>query len=106
VRRAREDCQPAQSLVDGLWEVPTLALDLKAALGYLLAPGDAEIDLEAPIAGGDLRAMQALAGFAVDLLGRGRVLPSIRAAERTGGWSIREPGGSSCSAPARHHHLA
>ncbi|MHB1472823.1 MAG: SNF2-related protein [Dermatophilaceae bacterium] len=85
VRWTREESQTPQSLVEGRWEVPTLALDPQAALGYLLAADDvaaddAEIDLERPIAGGDLRALQALAGFAVDLVGRGRVLPSIRAA--------------------------
>lgn len=78
VCRTREESQTPESLVDGLWEVPTLALDSQAALGYLLAAGDAEIDLERPIAGGDLRALQALARFAVDLVGRGRVLPVVR----------------------------
>ena len=78
VRRTREESQTLESLVDGLWEVPTLALEPQAALGYLLAADDAEIDVERPIAGSDLRALQALAGFAVDLVGRGRVLPGVR----------------------------
>jgi non-specific serine/threonine protein kinase len=65
-------------LVEGQWEVPTLALDSQTALGFLLAARDAEIDPERPIAGTDVRAMQALAGFAVDLVGRGRVLPGVR----------------------------
>ena len=78
VRRTREETQTPQSPADGRWEVPTLALDAQTALGYLLASGEAEIDVEQPIAGGDLRALQALAGFAVDLVGRGRVLPCVR----------------------------
>jgi len=78
VRRTREESQTPESLVDGLWEVPTLALDPQTVLGYLLTADDAETDLERPIAGGDLRALQGLAGFAVDLVGRGRVLPGVR----------------------------
>jgi SNF2 family DNA or RNA helicase len=92
VCRSREQSQTPESLADGRWEVPTLAVDSKTALGYLLeandalstadgalpAADDAEIDLERPVAGGDLRALQALAGFAVDLVGRGRVLPRVR----------------------------
>ncbi len=78
VRRTREESQTPEPPADGRWEVPTLALDAQAALGYLLASGDAEFDIERPIAGGDLRALQALAGFAVDLVGRGRVLPGVR----------------------------
>jgi hypothetical protein len=50
----------------------------QTALGSLLASGDAEIDPDRPIVGGDLRALQALAGFAVDLVGRGRVMPGVR----------------------------
>jgi non-specific serine/threonine protein kinase len=55
-------------------------LDSGTALGFLLASGHADIDLEQPTAGADLRALQALAGFAVDLVGRGRVLPAVREA--------------------------
>ena len=78
VRRTREESQTPQSPADGLWEVPTLALDSQAALGYLLESSETEIDLERPIAGGDLRGLQALAGFAADLVGRGRILPGVR----------------------------
>lgn len=78
VLRTREQSQITECLVEGHWEVPTLALDSQTALGFLLAADDAEIDCERPIAGGDLRALQALAGFAVDLAGRGRVLPGVR----------------------------
>ena len=78
VRRTREESQTPQSPADGLWEVPTLALDSQAALGYLLQSSEAEIDLERPIAGDDLRGLQALAGFAADLVGRGRILPGVR----------------------------
>lgn len=78
VSRTGEQSQTPGPLAEGRWEVPTLALDPQAALGYLLAADDAEIDLERPIAGGDLRALQAVAGFAVDLVGRGRVLPGVR----------------------------
>ena len=78
VHRTREPSQIPESLADGRWEVPTLALDPEDALGYLLSADDAEIDLEQPIDGAGLRALQALAGFAVDLVGRGRVLPGVR----------------------------
>jgi hypothetical protein len=80
VCRTREQSQVSESLADGRWEVPTLALDSQTALGYLLAADDAEIDPERPIAGADLRALKALAGFAVDLVARGRVLPGVREA--------------------------
>jgi len=80
VRRTREQSQITQSSTEGQWEVPTLALDAQSALGFLLAPGDAEIDSERPIPGSDLRALQALGGFAVDLVARGRVLPGVREA--------------------------
>jgi hypothetical protein len=78
VSRIREQSQRPQSLGNGQWEVPTLALDPQTALGFLLASGDAEIDSERPIAGSDMRALRALAAFAVDLVGRGRVLPGVR----------------------------
>jgi len=78
VRRTREESQTPESLAYGRWEVPTLVLDSQAALGYLLAGGETEIDLERPIAGADLRALRALAGFAVDLVARGRALPGVR----------------------------
>ena len=54
VRRTREQSQTPEPLADGRWEIPTLALDSQTALGFLLAAEDAEIDLERPIAGGDL----------------------------------------------------
>ncbi len=76
--RTRQEPQIGESSAAGRWEVPTYALDPQAALGYLLAADDAEVDLERPVAGADLRALRALAGFAVDLAGRGRVLPSVR----------------------------
>ncbi|HYN30777.1 MAG TPA: SNF2 helicase-associated domain-containing protein, partial [Dermatophilaceae bacterium] len=80
VRRAHAESQTPESPAVGQWEVPTLALDPQNALAFLLASDDAEIDLERPVAGGDLRALQALAGLAVDLVGRGRVLPGVREA--------------------------
>jgi len=80
VSRTREQSQISQPLVDRQWEVPTLALDTGTALGFLLAPGDPETDSDQPVAGGDLRTLQALAGFAADLVGRGRVLPGVRGA--------------------------
>ena len=78
ISRTREQSQTPESLAEGQWVVPTLALDPQTALGFLLAADDAEIDCERPIPGSDLRALQALAGFAVDLVGRGRVLPGVR----------------------------
>ena len=63
----------------GLWEVPTVALLPPDALDYLLAAPEAvDADLDWPIAGADLRVLRALAAFAVDLVGRGRVLPAVR----------------------------
>jgi hypothetical protein len=78
VSRTREESQDPEFLASGRWEVPTLVVDSRAALDYLLATDDAEVDLERPIAGADLRALRALAGFAVDLVARGRALPGVR----------------------------
>ncbi len=80
VARTRAESPSAPSSPVGRWEVSTLALDAQHALDYLLAPCGAEIDPERPVAGGDLRALQAVAGFAVDLAGRGRVLPGVHEA--------------------------
>ena len=63
----------------GWWEVPTVALLPPDALDYLLAdPEDLAPDVDVPVAGEDLRVLKALAAFAVDLVGRGRVLPAVR----------------------------
>ncbi|MHB8341725.1 MAG: hypothetical protein ACYDB7_11215, partial [Mycobacteriales bacterium] len=86
VQRTRAAPATSTARVDGLWEVPVVALEPSAALGYLLAghlPAASEYlegDVERPIAGADLRVLQALAEFAVDLVGRGRVLPGVREA--------------------------
>ncbi|MBC7560803.1 MAG: DEAD/DEAH box helicase [Dermatophilaceae bacterium] len=80
LRRIREQSQVTESVVKRLWEVPTLALDAQSALVYLLEADEAGFDGEGRIAGSDLRALRALAGFAVDLAGRGRVLPAVREA--------------------------
>jgi hypothetical protein len=82
VRRTRVGVQPVESeeiLPARRWEIATLALDSQAALGFLLGLGqDQGGDRERPVAGGDLQTLQALARFAVDLVGRGRVLPAVR----------------------------
>ncbi len=72
---------------EGLWRVPTVLLDPDAALTVLRAsPSEATaadddgLDPDPPLAGTDLRHLRALAAFAVDLAGRGRVLPTVRAA--------------------------
>ncbi len=79
VSRARVGSESLDPLVEGRWEVPTLALDPQAALGFLLSAGEEQGgDLELPVPGADLRALLALARFAVDLVGRGRVLPGVR----------------------------
>ncbi len=78
VRRTRAESPTSESPTAGQWEVATLALDPANALEYLLESGNNEFDPERPVAGGDLRALQALAGLAVDLVGRGRVLPGVR----------------------------
>jgi SNF2-related domain/SNF2 Helicase protein/Helicase conserved C-terminal domain len=63
----------------GLWEVPTVALLPPDALDFLLAaPEDVDAEVDWPIAGADLQVLRALAAFAVDLVGRGRVLPAVR----------------------------
>jgi hypothetical protein len=78
VQRTREQSQSMQPVAHGHWEVPTLALGPATALRYLLEVDVAETDPEVQIAGADLRALQAVARFAVDLVGRGRVLPGVR----------------------------
>ena len=85
VRRTRAESQTSQSPAGqspavGQWEVPTLALNPQEALDYLLASSAAEFDPERPVAGRDLRALQAVAELADDLVGRGRVLPGVREA--------------------------
>jgi SNF2 family DNA or RNA helicase len=81
VSRGRLASGCSEPLAEGRWEVPTLALEPSAALDFLLADGQEQGgDLEQPVVGADLRTLQALAGFAVDLVGRGRVLPSVRGA--------------------------
>lgn len=84
VRRTRVGVPPAESvelLPAGRWEIATLALDSQAALGFLLGFGEErDGDGEQPVAGADLRMLHALARFAVDLVGRGRVLPGVRGA--------------------------
>ena len=77
LRPADAEPRTPESVAEGRWEVPTLALDPAAALTYLLRADD-EVDIEQPVAGDDLRALQAVARFAVDLVGRGRVLPGVR----------------------------
>jgi len=81
VERTRGATSTSPECVDGLWEVPILALAPAAALELLLAGSeDAEAGVDQPTAGADLRLLRALAAFAVDLVGRGRVLPAVRAA--------------------------
>ncbi|MGV8964885.1 MAG: DEAD/DEAH box helicase [Cellulomonas sp.] len=65
-----------------LWRIPTLLLDPDAALTWLTSPPPLDStspDTDAVVAGPDLRHLRALAWFAVDLVGRGRVLPTVRA---------------------------
>jgi hypothetical protein len=58
-----------------------VALEPTAALGRLLAaPEEVDPDNDRPTVGADLQVLRALAEFAVDLVGRGRVLPGVRAA--------------------------
>jgi hypothetical protein len=67
------------SVDERLWEVPTLAFNPDAALEFLSAtPEDLDAGVDAPVAAPDLRVLQALAGFAIDLVRRGRVLPGVR----------------------------
>ncbi|MDP9100874.1 MAG: DEAD/DEAH box helicase [Actinomycetota bacterium] len=66
---------------DASWEVPTVALAPAAALDHLLSiPEDVEESLDQLADGADLGLLRALATFAVDLVGRGHVLPAVRAA--------------------------
>jgi hypothetical protein len=81
VERTRAATSTSQAGVDGLWEVPILALAPAAALEHLLAvPEDVDAGFDQLTAAADLRLLRALAQFAVDLVGRGRVLPAVRAA--------------------------
>jgi non-specific serine/threonine protein kinase len=74
--RAATSAPPAW--VDGLWDVPIVALAPASALDHLLAiPEEREAEADQPTAGADLRLLRALAEFAVDLAGRGRVLPAV-----------------------------
>jgi non-specific serine/threonine protein kinase len=67
------------------WRVPVVVLDADAALSLLVqgngsvAPGNDTQGTDASTIGADLRALRALAMFAVDLTSRGQVLPSVRA---------------------------
>ena len=76
VLRSRAGSAPEVSDAVGLWEVPTLSLSPGVALEFLIARGE-QLDGLAT-SGADLRALQALAVFAADLVGRGRTLPSVR----------------------------
>lgn len=76
VLRSRAGSAPQVSDAVGLWEVPTLSLAAGVALEFLIGRGE-QLDGLAT-SGADLRALQALAVFAVDLVGRGRTLPSVR----------------------------
>jgi len=66
------------SAAPSLWTVPTLVLDADAALALLWPMSREADDVDAPRHGGDLRYLSALAGFAVDLVARARVLPTVR----------------------------
>jgi len=81
VQRTRAASSTSAIREDGLWEVPIVVLEPTAALGYLLAaPEDVDADDDRPVVGADLRVLGALAEFALHLVGRGRVLPGVRAA--------------------------
>ncbi|HEX2773508.1 MAG TPA: DEAD/DEAH box helicase [Micromonosporaceae bacterium] len=68
---------PARGSVDlATWQVPVLEYDADAALPFLDGDGTRDI-----VPGSDLRHLVELAGFAVDLVGRGRVLPTVLSAE-------------------------
>mgnify|MGYP002336055475 CR=1 FL=1 len=68
-------------MVEGRWEVPTLSLDPQAALKLLLAAlEEQDGDQDRPVPAADVRTLQALARFATDLVGRGRVLPGVSGA--------------------------
>ena len=66
------------SAAPSLWTVPTLVLDADAALALLWPMSREADDVDAPRHGGDLRYLSALAGFAIDLVARARVLPTVR----------------------------
>ncbi len=70
------------------WRVPALALDAGDALELLAHPsvGDASAPSEAP-AGASLRFLAELAWLALDLVGRGRVLPAL--VDERGGLAAR-----------------
>lgn len=65
-------------VTDGLWRVPTVLLDADAAW-VLLRCAIAE-EPDAVYFGAELRYLRGLAAFAADLVGRGRVLPTVQPA--------------------------
>ncbi len=94
---ARADDGVAEAEVtQGLWRVPTVRLGPDAALA-MLSPGVAGgigadgLDGDPALEGADLRQLRALAAFAADLVGRGRVLPTVEAGPDGDGWATWRP---------------
>jgi superfamily II DNA or RNA helicase len=63
---------PAGPVTLGAWLVPTIGYDPDEALGVLCALGDADITV-----GATVRHLVTIAGFAADLVSRGRLLPTV-----------------------------
>jgi hypothetical protein len=70
----REDLTgaPTGPVALGAWRVPTIEYDPDEALGILCTLGDADITV-----GATVRHLVTVAGFAADLVARGRLLPTV-----------------------------
>ncbi len=101
-RVSTDDETPDAPVIEVMWRVPVVTLDEDAALVLLRAPasvtagnvqaGDLEDSVaDPPLLGADLKHFRALAAFAVDLAGRARVLPGVRAAGPGRGAAIWRP---------------
>ena len=81
----RADDQPELPTTLASWRVPTIELDPDAAWGLLptlgggaLASSEADSEGSFVLLGSDVARLRELANFAKDLVGRGRVLPTVQ----------------------------
>jgi SNF2 family DNA or RNA helicase len=73
-----QQVDPARGALNlATWQVPVLEYDADSALPFLTADDGDRHGARDAVPGADLRHLVELAGFAVDLVGRGRVLPTV-----------------------------